>query len=102
MAAIQTHSGSKPKSASSAHRSASEIVQPGNTGAEPKQVLQERADVQGESYQTGSRESRIRDSAYRKFEARGGAAGHEVEDWLDSEREIGADEETGDGPGPRA
>ncbi|KQP37129.1 hypothetical protein ASF44_15615 [Pseudorhodoferax sp. Leaf274] len=36
-----------------------------------------------------SREQRIREAAYAAAERRGFAPGHEVEDWLDAEREVG-------------
>ncbi|MEF7612578.1 DUF2934 domain-containing protein [Aquincola sp. MAHUQ-54] len=38
--------------------------------------------------QAPGREERIRVAAYGRYLARGMASGHEVEDWLDAEREV--------------
>ena len=37
-----------------------------------------------------SREARIREAAYRRFEARAGGPGSAVQDWIDAEAEIDA------------
>lgn len=38
--------------------------------------------------QDGVREHEIREAAYRRFEARGGAPGDELKDWLDATAEV--------------
>ena len=38
-----------------------------------------------------SRDSRVREAAYRRFEARGGAHGEHDRDWFDAEAEIDRD-----------
>jgi Protein of unknown function (DUF2934) len=44
--------------------------------------------------ETRSREERVRDAAYRRYEERGGAGGNEVQDWIDAEEEVGRTERT--------
>jgi hypothetical protein len=36
----------------------------------------------------GQREDRVREAAYRYYEARGSVDGHELDDWLRAEAEI--------------
>jgi hypothetical protein len=37
---------------------------------------------------TRSREERVRDAAYRRYESRGDAPGDDVQDWIDAEEEV--------------
>ncbi len=39
-------------------------------------------------FATNGRLQRIREAAYRKAEERGFAPGHELDDWLEAEREV--------------
>lgn len=39
-----------------------------------------------------AREQRIRERAFRKYEARGGAPGDAEHDWLEAEQEVGAED----------
>lgn len=42
-----------------------------------------------------SRDERIRRAAYARYEQRGREPGHEVEDWLGAEAEVGAESDVG-------
>lgn len=86
-----------PKTASGAARSSGDA----ETRSSESDLENRNPAGQDQSFQQGSRESRIRESAYRKYEARGGAAGHEVQDWLDSEREIDQEGDAGGSSAPR-
>jgi Protein of unknown function (DUF2934) len=52
---------------------------------EAAEELSNEADANPE---TRSREERVRDAAYRRYESRGGAPGGEVQDWIDAEEEV--------------
>jgi hypothetical protein len=61
----------------------------------PKTAIVQKFDeppVLGENDDSGTttdRAQQIREAAHRRFEARGGLDGDEVQDWLDAEAEIG-------------
>lgn len=42
----------------------------------------------GEADRTRQREDRVREAAHRRFIERGREHGHDVEDWLDAERDV--------------
>ncbi len=50
-----------------------------------KEVARTRSSA---AHQTPNIEEKIRGRAYELFEARGGEVGHELEDWLQAEKEI--------------
>jgi len=97
-----TRARAKPAStAASTDRDKGPLESLGEAVSAPIKSTTEEEDITGASAQPGaveskasgarSRDDRIREAAYRRFEARGGAPGEHDRDWFDAEAEIDRD-----------